>query len=571
MGYFINGSDIAKATIKPAKVSLAGNPNYIQLESNAKGENKPVEVEIEVIGKGFVFNLTNQTLDNFTKFTIVDKNTGESHVFEATTDIAKAKGGIYYVGPWTNSGPDWSLDKIAEALKNALLNNSFIGSKFNITQPTITDGNGNTKPGTKIKLQSKGYGENYAFTIIPGDEWLYTKYINVIGNPLDTYNNDSIALGFNSAGIHLDMYKDTGIFLGEDDTPSDSNMGTKAITLTKAYSYTPLWFNTNILENNTIPTTFLKAEDWVDTGTIKDFRFTAKRVITDKTVSHTTPFYHSPVLYSIAGYNRTLEKNDLSDYVFDTKERLKNPEAIKRVKTLTNQPQLFHIKGQTQYFNFILSDAEHSKNIADEYRFGICYELLSQSGQMVAKETKHLKARKDFFMVNTIKLDIDSLLHQYPNTGLVRAYLIYSGNESQAIQISHELTFGILPECLYKVKDFAFLNRLGGWSSFNFSGTEHTDFKTEANTIFKTQTPHFTTSSDIESVYSKTVTEQFTVQTMPLRREVCNWLKEMSASRMVYELATQRYIIVVEMNIKPNSKDELYRVEMKYHYSDSYN
>ncbi|SBW07338.1 hypothetical protein KL86DYS2_13146 [uncultured Dysgonomonas sp.] len=58
---------------------------------------------------------------------------------------------------------------------------------------------------------------------------------------------------------------------------------------------------------------------------------------------------------------------------------------------------------------------------------------------------------------------------------------------------------------------------------------------------------------------------------MPVRREVCNWFKEMSASRMVYELATQRYIIVDEMNIKPNSKDELYRVEMKYHYSDSYN
>lgn len=574
MGYFINGSDIAKATIKPAKVSLVGNPNYIQFEANVAAKGKPVEIQLKLTGCGYVFIRPDvqgiKIYENISSFSIIEAESGIEHKFEGTSDPDKLnEPGAFYLGKYNEySGPAWQYEyhNTALALKEGLEKNEFF-KNFKIS---ISPDDNKT-----INIVSNGSGKEYVFSFVfrKNSNGRDRTFFGVAGNPAETYpaGTDTIAIGYDNVGIHLDMYKDTGIFLGEDDTPSDSNMGTKAITLTKAYSYTPLWFNTNILENNTIPTTFLKAEDWVDTGTIKDFRFTAKRVITDKTVSHTTPFYHSSVLYSIAGYNRTLEKNDLSDYVFDTKERFKNVEAIKRVKPLTNQPQLFHIKGQTQYFNFILSDAEHSKSIGDEYRFGICYELLSQSGQMIAKETKHLKARKDFFMVNTIKLDIDSLLHQYPNTGLVRAYLIYSVYESQAVQISHELTFGILPECLYKIKDFAFLNRLGGWSSFNFSETEHTDFKAEANTIFKTQTPHFTTSSDIESVYSKTVTEQFTVQTMPVRRDVCNWLKEMSASRMVYELATQRYIIVDEMNIKPNSKDELYRVEMKYHYSDSYN
>lgn len=570
MGYFIKGLEIATETVTPAKVSLAGSPNYIEFSSNATGTNKLVEMTLEVIGNGFIFNLTDQKLDNFTKFTITEKRSGEQHVFEATTDISSIGGGVYYTGPYSVSGPTWSLNKIAEALKNTLQANSFIGNNFNILYPPIIDNEGKISYGTIIKLISKGSGSDYAFDFTPGDTAPPTQYLKVTG-PSVTVSNDSIGGGYNPVEVQLDLYKDTGVFLGEDDKPSGNNMGTLAMTLTKAYSYSPIWFNTNILEIKNIPIDFLNSSDWVNTGTINSSRFTARRLIGSNDYYDHSVFYYSPVLYTVAGYGRTLDENDLSDYVFDTQERSKNPTEIKAVKPLTNQPEFFHIKGQTQYFNFILSDAEHSVNISKEYQFGIVFKIFSQSGRFIADVYDHFKARKSLYEVNTVKLNIDKAIEGYENAGKVEVYLSYRYANETPVTISKPLKFNILPQCLHKVKDFAFLNRLGGWSSFNFAGVEQTDFKAEANTIFKTQTPHYSVSSEIESVYNKNVSEQLSVQTMPVTQEVCNWLKELSASKAVYELATKRYVIVDEMNIKPNSKDELFRVEMKYRYSDSYN
>lgn len=560
MGYFINGLEIAKETVTPAKVSLAGNPNYIEFSSNATGAGKLAEMTLEVIGDGF-----DEELNNFTKFTIKEENSGEQHVFEATTDISSIGGGTYYIGP------AWSLNKIAEALKNALQANSFIGNNFNILFPPIIDDDGKITYGTIIKLISKGSGSDYAFKFTPeNEEGLETHYLKVTG-PSVTVSSDSVGGGYNPVEIQLELYKNTGIFLGEDDNPANNNMGSLAMTLTKTYSYSPIWFNLNILETSNIPVDFLNATDWVNTGTINNFRIAAKRLISGKDYYDNSLFYYSPVLYTVTGSRRTLEGNDLADYVFDTGERLKNTEEIMKVKPLTNQPTLFHVKGQTQYFNFILSDAEHSINVSKEYQLGIVFRIYSQSGRFIADKYDHFKARKNFNEVNTVRLNLDKAIEGYDNAGKVEVYLAYRYTNEAPVEVSKPLKFNILPECLHKVKDFAFLNRLGGWSSFNFPGTQQTEFKAEANTIFKTQIPHYSLSSEIESVYNKNTSEQFTVQTMPVTMEVCNWLKELSASRAVYELSTKRYVIVDEMNIKPNSKDELFRVDMKYRYSDAYN
>ncbi|MDR0824993.1 MAG: hypothetical protein LBN74_07850 [Prevotella sp.] len=577
MGYFIKGLEIARETATPAKVSLAGNPNYIEFASKTTEGNKRAEVTIEVIDKGFIYNLTDQQLENFTKFTIVESKSGESHVFEATTNINNIGGGVYYVGPASPAaGPGWSLNKIAEALKNALQRNSFIGNKFDIYYPPVADDEGNISCGTVIKLRAKGRGNDYAFEMLAADDWLYEKYIEVTWSDGDADDSDSICEGYNPVEIQLELYKGTGVFLGEDDSPIE-NMGSPIMTLTKAYTNTPVWFNVNILEKNKIPSGFLDREGWTDTGTINDFRFAAKRLIADKNYYDDSLFYYSPVLYTVAGYKRALEENNLSEYVFDTQEIGKAPEDMKRVKPLTNQPAFFHIKGQTQYFNFILSDAEHHANLNKEYELGIVFKLYTQSGRFIAAEQDHFMPRTRFYMINTVKLNINKVMEKYPNAGKVEAFLACRYAKSDPVEISEQLVFNILPECLHRVKDFAFLNRLGGWSSFNFPGTAQTEFKTNANTIFKTHTPDHIRKIDgkeereLESVYSKSVTEQFSVQTMPVAKEVCDWLKELSASKAVYELSTNRYVIVDEMNINPNSKDELFRLEMKYHYSDSYN
>lgn len=574
MGYFIDGIDIADETISPAKVSLSGNPNYIQFESKKTTEGKPVDLQLKVTGSGWVYIGAGgggiKQYDNISAFSIIEAQSGKEHKFRGTSDTEDLdKEGVFYLGEfsqYTGSAWQYQRDKTTLSLKECLEKNEFLrGFTISIS----------AEDNTVIHITSKGYGKNYGFWFVfeKNSEGKDRTFFNVIGDPTNTYppGADSIATEYDNVEVHLDLYKDTGVFLGQDDIPGDDNMGTHAITLSKSYSYTPIWFNVNILESNHIPTTFLTSDEWVETGTIRDFRFTASRVIAGKNNSGSSLFYYSPVLYSVAGYKRTLEENNLSGYIFDTKEILKNPDERKKMKPLTNQPAFFHIKGQTQFFNFILSDADHSNNLPQEYQFGICYELLSQSGRTLAKVNKHLKDRKDFHKVNTIKLDIDSLLDEYPNAGIVNASLIYSYPYEEPVQISEELTFNILPDCLHKVKDFAFLNRLGGWSSFNFSGVEQTDFKADANTIFKTQRPGFSISSEIESVYSKNITEKFSVQTMPVTRQICEWLKELAASKAVYELSTLRYVIVDELNIKPNSKDELFRVEMKYRYSDSYN
>jgi hypothetical protein len=172
-----------------------------------------------------------------------------------------------------------------------------------------------------------------------------------------------------------------------------------------------------------------------------------------------------------------------------------------------------------------------------------------------------------FGLVNTICLDVDTaVLDRYATAGIVCVCLCRNG-----LPAGEALTLRILPDCLYRVNDFAYLNSLGGWSSFNFGGTEQTDFKADAVTIHRTPTPGCTVSSRIESVFGKGVSEQFTVQTAPLTRQTADRLKEISASVAVYELSTLRYVIVEELTVKHNSKDDLFALQMKYRYSDAYN
>lgn len=537
MGYFTK--DIAKESKQPAIISLSGNANYIQFESlNNSSQNKHIEISLQVIN-------TNVELDK-TEIIIIEKTSNIRHEFRGTRTPENVNSSTFFV----------SEDKAvtAENIRACLLNDDFFRGNFYITIPAINNTT-SLENGDTIKIQSIGTGPNYAFTF----ENIDNTFLKLTGNPEDTTNNDSINRGAGDCEIEIEIYKGTNLFLGVDDTPQNNqSLGTYLATLTKAYYNNPIWFDLNSLLNDSkiIKPDLFSNADWINTNTITDFRFIARK----NDGVNRQPFYISNVLYTIKGYDRNLEQNNLIEYVYNTYES-------NIIKPLTKQPLLTHIKGQTQYFNFILADPDRNKNLgANEYNLGISYRLYTQSKRFVADVQAHNRNRKLFNVANTIKLDIDGAIGDYDNIGFVEVYLSRSGTP-----ISEPLLFTILPECLYKVNDFAFLNSLGGWSSFNFAGTETTDFKSSTNTIHKTQTPDHTISSEIESVYSKEIEEQFIAQTMPISETVCNWLKELSSSIAVYELSTERYVIVDELNIKPNSKDELFRLEIKYHYSDSYN
>lgn len=563
MGYFIeNLKDIAKVT-EPARISLSDNPNFVIFESTTT-ENTLAQIKLNVTGNGY-FSSPPEIPDykNFSAFKIIETKTGAEHSFRGTSVLSEAEeDGIFYLGPLGENGPEWSREQTASSLKEALSENSFIDERYDIQLiPSIGSNPGTLKQGHLIKLISKGFGNEYDFSFEFENKYLTEiAFFKITEDSTGTTSNDSISEGYSPVEIHLELYKDTGIFPGMDDIPNDKNMGSYTTTLTKSYVNSPLWFNANILESKDYSLNFLNKENkWFDTGTVRDFRFIAKRYISSQNYEDTS-FYYSNVLYAITGYKRTLEQNDLSEYVYNASENI-------TVKPLTTQPELFHVKGQAQYFNFILADPDHNNPLSGE--LGITYKIYSQSARFLGEKVSHNRLKSDFHIVNSIRLDIDGTISEYENAGMVEAYLSRSDGDA-FMTVSEPLKFKILPECLYKVNDFAFLNSLGGWSSFNFPGTETTDFKATKNTIYKTHTPYKDTHSEIEAVYNKEVEEQFTVQTMPVTRDVAEWLKELSASKAVYELSTGRYVIVDELNIKPNSKDDLFRLDMKYHYSDTF-
>lgn len=514
----------------------------------------PEKCELTVMGNGI-----NSEGKNVTKFTISETNTGTKHVFRGTTDPKELNDNTFYLGSAGADGnPSWSYPQIANSLKECLLKNRYLKSNFDISLPFQLDAGGDLVMGTTIKIVSKGYGEMYNFSFEAEDDDLYRYFLETPRFLSKSSSSDAISEGYNNVEIQLDVYKDTGLFPGESGAKIIDS-GSYVTTLSKAYLSAPVWFDLNALKAEKYSDAFLRASGWCDAGTVQDYRFVAKRLIADERYYTNDVFYLSDVLYNVTGYGRTLEDNDLSDYVYDANED--NP-----IKPLTRQPELTHILGQKQYFNFILSDSYHNHATSSPYMMGIRYELFTQSGTPIRRLVQQEEPGKMLNIVNTICLDIDNLLQQYPNTGVVKVCLTRDGRV-----VSTPLVYNILPAHLYAVRDYAFLNSLGGWSSFNFSESSATDFKSASSTYNRNCLPRFKTGDVIEGVHYKSAEESFTVQTMAVRHEVADWLKEMSVSPAVYELSTGRYIVVDELNVKHSTQDNLVRVDMKYHYSDSYN
>lgn len=601
MGYFIN-----KITKDPdeqtAKVSLSDNPNFVTFSSiNESSEEEVVNTpvfSIKITGCGYKYISSQphgiKEYENIADFTIKETATGIEHRFIGTSDISKLNSNSFYLGYFDKYGPAWlhTRNKTAESLFNCLSENDFLKSKFELSLPPIVYSNENISGGDTIYLRPKRNSKYYAFDVIVSatlglnnQEEINDKTNSFNINLFNTFtitegqvtDNDTISEGHDSCEIRLDIYKDCKVFLGMDDKPNTDNLGTYVSTLSKAYIGKPLWFNLNILGGSRPATDFSPKEknvEWFDSGTMSNFRFVAKRFISDSTKHENQTFFYSDVFYQLTGYSRTLEKNDLSAYIFDTQNNKvletdsDEKKEEKKIKLLTTQPELTHTTGQHQYLNFVLSDP--NRNAEQSFELGILYRFYTSHRKLIDEVVTHQIAPKNLNMVNSVRLNLDQYLATRSAAAGVEVCLCQC-EEDSIHAVSHPLSFRVMPECLYKVHDFAFLNRLGGWSSFNFSGTEKTDFKTKATTIYQTHTPYKTIGSEIESVYSKEVTESFSVETMPITREVCDWLRELSTSKAVYELSTGRYVIVDDMNIKHDTKDELFRVEMKYHYTDSYN
>lgn len=542
---------------EPASVSQSELANFVQFEAVKEStvNNEKIKFTINT-----AFDINDEKMEETSKITFSNDN--DKYAFYGTKDKRKVSNTVFFI--------DENANSTGQNLRQCLLQNSFLASNYKI-EVNFSDNTFNNI----ITIQPLDSRNSQPLTASKTEGSLF---FNITHASISASGNDSIFNQSDSAAIELEIYtleKDEA-FLGVNKLPENS-MGSYMTTLSKSYFGEPLWFNLNALMNNksSFSNDFLRANDWSDAGTANAYRFIARRF----DGKNREPFYISEVLYNITGYDRTLEKNDLSAYVlklqYDQEGNLIIPTTA--MQSLTKQPTLTHIKGQTQYFNFILSDEKHDEE--SNIQLGLQYKFFTQSGVEIGSTEMHLKRKKNFHVVNTIKLDIDEAIDKISTKKKIgRAEVSLIIKQGQTINIaSQPLQFKILPTCLYesKVKNFAFLNSLGGWSAFSFGGDNKSDFKATSETIFKTHTPQMGVNSDIESVFSKEVKETFTVESLPVSRQTAEWLKEMSASPAIYELNDtpdkSRYIIVEDMKINPNSKDQLFTIEMKYRYSDSYN
>jgi len=573
---------IVKENIVPAKVSLSGTSNFLELAASTDGLEGTfqktaftLEVKAKFVEKDPTG--TNLKLDYIDDagFTVKEvAGVGQEYAFRGTYKHE-------FVDDKTFLLVEDDAASTAENIRACLMRNPFFRAKYEISIPMKITSTG-IESGNIIEFTSLGAGDIYKFrferTVETEDEegnkrkeeeeHFNPDFLRREGEPDSGHNYDSIDEGMGDVDIEADVYMGTGVFLGMDENPSSYvSAGRQVATMSKAYFGQPVWFDVNALMNvnKTYSDSFLNSESlWTDTGTMNDCRLVVRR--NDGTARDT--IYYSDIFYAVTGYSRTLDFVDMMQYVYHPgrgKEDLMKP--------LTNQPVLNHVKGQTQYFNFIFRDPDHEVKGAPDYQLGIRYDLYTQSGKFIqAVVPQSLLQDKDkFHMINNARLNIDEVVAQAEQqTG----YTV--GRVSVALcrgedTVSTPLEFRILPACLHKVNAFAFLNSLGGWSSFNFGGEKSVTYKSDATTIYRTQTPDYTVSSRIEEVFDKEIKENFTVKTSPVSAEVAEWLKEMSASLAVYELSTKRYVVIDDFDVKHNTTDNLFTLEMKYHYSDTYN
>lgn len=538
MGHYIKRIIKEDKSLMPAVFSLAGNPNFVQFVSREENDSESGRIELKITVRKP--DVTAQG----SKIEIEELLSGANHVLEGTKDRKDVDNTTFFLTD--------DVATVAENIRACLMKNAFFRSNFEITIPAVK-AQGVVKQGSTIHLRAKGIGSSYCFRF-KNNNHTQSGFLLVAGDSTENRSKDSIMADADSCEIELDVYDNTGLFPGQEDNLS---LGSYITSLSKSYYELPLWFDINAIaaDRKGFSSEFLDSESWCNAGTALDYRFVAKRF----DGVNREMFYMSDVCYVVNGYNRILEDNDLSAYVYDVSKG-------HIIRPLTKQLETTHIEGQKQYLNFILSNPNKNSTEPQKDKIAVLYKVYSQSGNYISDVVMNEVDANTLSIVNTLPLELDKVIEEHRGAGLIKVFLLHNGKP-----VSEVLVFRLLPSCLYEVNDFAFLNSLGGWSSFNFGGVCQTEFKSAKNTIFKTRVPQHNKSSDIESVVRKDIEEQFVVETMPVDAATADWLKEISASLAVYELSSKRYVVVDELNVKFNNKDDLFTLQMKYHYSDSYN
>jgi len=524
------------ATIKePDIISLSSLPNFVQFSSKPSVKTI-LELNLKINVVPTTPDIPTRTILNITS------STGEVRSFRGSTSAAEVGGNVYYISTDTTD--------TAENLRQALISDPWIKSNFDVVVP-FTWANDAPVNGSTLNIKAKGAGTEFLITVTaPSNTGNSAYLITWVDNT--SVNNDSISGEAATAEIDLDVYMDPAVFLGADDRPlSASKIGRYLTTLSKTYAGYPLWFELNTLLNQypgyNLPNV---AAGWFNTGTVSAYRFFAKV----KNINSFS-FYQSNALYVVNGFASITEDIEMSDYVY----------SGANFKLLSNKPRTPYIRGQREYLNFILKDDQRESVYPLEFSLRVIYRAYTTAGDFLGEYYAHEQNRANFNIVNTCVLSVDTVLDLYPNAGVVKVSLA----RNTAI-ISNDLELEILPPALHTLQQFTFLNKLGGWDSFNMDSAHSQEVKPESLKYNKTLTPSFKKGDSLETVYNTKLNNSFTVEGAPVYDDVAEWLKELAGAKVV--LNNEGFYIIVEsfeMIIDPKSQD-MQRPKIKYRLSENF-
>lgn len=524
MGYI--SQDIAVIT-EPGKISLSGAGNFVTFAS------KPFT---PVLYKASLAVLAPSVENGIIR---IATPSGAIYSVSPTDDASLAFGNTYYcVG---------SPSEICENLRGALLSIDWIADNYELSIPFTMSGSTPVN-GSVLYITSKGAGSSYNAVLSAPLDTAHTAFTVTLINPVSS-KSDSISGDSDSCTIELDMYADPAILLGADDKPdTPEKLGDFVGQLNKTYNGNPVWFDVNGLFSgsarfNKPPVSI----GWFDAGTARPFRFIAKvRAATS------FAFYYSNALWNIAGTARASNPIDLTSYMFDHNRTIQ----------LTNRPLTRTTRNGRAYINFIFADP---RGATPDYDVSVVMRAYSQSGAYLGRLIAHDVSRNDLSTVNTCLISFADILDMFTTAARIGVCLSVGDAD-----ICDMVYYDILPDCLHSSSVFTFLNRLGGWDSFDFLALPSSAIKPEVDTYRKTVTPTFEYGDSIDTTANATISESLTIEGIPVSDDVAEWLKELATSPAIYD-SEGRYVVIDDFTLPVSDTTRNMQVPtLKYHLSDNY-
>lgn len=360
--------------------------------------------------------------------------------------------------------------------------------------------------------------------------------------------------------------------------------GRHLATLQKSCSTGPIWFNLNSVfasyNSYNVPPV---APGWFDAGTGHTYRVVAKLI----DGGTTTKVYESSVLYALQGYALPSEKLKMSKYEYKPKG----------FTLLTNRPTTYYVRGQKEFLSFVAgvpyltvdpaslsfpaSGSSASVTVSSNISWTtgsvarrkaavstgrrVVYKAFTTSGVELGTVEGQEKGEVVATSVNTCLLDIDAVLNEYPKAGIVRV-CIAEGSDAA----SNELEYLIRPSALHKLSPVYFVNKLGGWESFNFDAPIKEDMSNGVDTYNRSLTPSYAKGQSLETVARTTLKRTYTIEGAPVSDDVAHWLKELALSRIVLD-GDGNYIIIEEFKLTVDPENCNMQIPtIKYRLSETY-